>query len=69
MPFFFLTFDFNIYGLLSLVPQITIDIMRIKDFGKDWKWIFINLVPIIGWVIWWLWMGFGNSGRGKENFI
>ena len=69
MKFFYKTFGFNIYGLISLIPQIAIDIRRIKDFGKDWKWIFINLVPIIGWVIWWLWMGFGKSGRGKENFI
>ena len=69
LPFFYKTFGFNIYGLVSLVPQIAIDIRRIKDFGKDWKWIFINLVPIIGWIIWWLWMGFGKSGRGKGNFI
>ena len=69
LPFFYKTFGFNIYGLVSLVPQIAIDIRRIKDFGKNWKWIFINLVPIIGWLIWWLWMGFGKSGRGKYNFI
>ena len=69
IPFFYTTFGFNIYGLICLVPQIAIDIRRIRDFGKDWKWIFINLVPIIGWVIWWLWMVFGKSGRGKDNFI
>tara|TARA_B100000212_G_C26934387_1_gene347454 strand:- start:66 stop:401 length:336 start_codon:yes stop_codon:yes gene_type:complete len=69
IPIFYKTFGFNVYGLLCLVPQIAIDIRRIKDFGKDWKWIFINLIPIIGWLIWWLWMGFGKSGRGKNNFI
>ena len=69
IPFFYTTFGFNIYGLICLIPQIAIDIRRIRDFGKDWKWIFINLVPIIGWVTWWLWMGFGKSGRGKDNFI
>ena len=41
------TFGLNIYGLLSLVTQIAFDIRRIKEFDKYWKWIFINLVPII----------------------
>ena len=65
LPIFYKTFRFNVFGIICLVPQIAIDIRRIKDFGKDWKWIFINLVPIIGWLIWWLWMGFGKSGRGR----
>ena len=69
IPFFYKTLGFNIYGIICFVPQIAIDIRRIKDFGKDWKWIFINLIPIIGWLIWWLWMGFGQTGRGKDNFI
>ena len=69
IPIFYTTFGFNIYGLICLIPQIAIDIRRIRDFGKDWKWIFVNLLPLAGWLIWWLWMGFGKSGRGKENFI
>lgn len=69
VPIFYNIFDFNIYGLICLVPQIAIDIRRINDFGKSWKWIFINLIPIIGWLIWFTWIGFGKSGRGKENFI
>ena len=69
-PFFFYkTFGFNVYGHICLVAQIFIDIRRIKDFGKERKWIFINLVPIIGWLIWLLLMGFGKSGRGKNNLF
>ena len=57
------------YGLICLVTQISIDIKRIKDLGKNRKWIFINLVPIIGLLIWWPLMGFGKSGRGKNNLF
>ena len=69
IPIFYQTFGVNMYGLICLIPQIAIEVRRIRDFGKDWKWIFINLIPIIGWAIWLLWMGFGKSGRGKHNFI
>ena len=43
---FLRTFGFNIYGIICILPQIAIDIRRLRDFGKDWKWIFINFIPI-----------------------
>ena len=66
---FLRTFGFNIYGIICIIPQIAIDIRRLRDFGKDWKWIFINLIPILGWIIWFIWLGFGKSGIGKSKFI
>ena len=66
---FLRTFGFNIYGIICIIPQIAIDIRRLRDFGKDWKWIFINLIPILGWIIWLIWLGFGKSGIGKSKFI
>ncbi len=66
---FLRTFGFNIYGVICIVPQIAIDIRRIRDFGKSWQWIFINLIPILGWIIWFIWLGFGKSGNGKSKFI
>ena len=62
-------FGFNVYGLICILPQITMDIRRLRDFGKNWKWIFINLIPIFGWIIWFIWLGFGKSGNGKSKFI
>ena len=35
IPIFARTFGFNIYGLLCLVPQLAIDLRRIRDYGKD----------------------------------
>ena len=69
IPISLRTFGFNVYGVICIIPQIAIDIRRLRDFGKDWKWIFINLIPILGWIIWFIWLGFGKSGIGKSKFI
>ena len=69
IPLFLKIFGFNIYGLVCILPQIAIDVRRLRDFGKDWKWIFINLIPVLGWLVWFIWLGFGKSGIGKTRFI
>ena len=69
LPFYISTFGFNLYGIICILPQLAIDIRRLNNFGKDWKWVFINLVPFIGWFLWFIWLGFGKAGRGKTNFI
>ena len=69
LPIFLRIFGFNVYGFICILPQLAIDIRRIKDYGKDWKWIFINLVPILGWIVWFIWLGFGETGKGKNKYI
>ena len=69
LPFFIAITGLNIYGIITILPQIAIDLRRLNNFGKDWKWIFINLVPFLGWFLWFIWLGFGKEGRGKTNFI
>ena len=69
IPIFLRTFGFNIYGLVCIVPQIAIDVRRLRDFGKNCEWIFINLIPVFGWIVWFIWLGFGKSGNGKSKFI
>ena len=69
IPIFLRTFGFNIYGVVCIIPQIAIDVRRLRDFGKSWEWIFINLIPVLGWIIWFIWIGFGKSGDGKTKFI
>ena len=66
---FLRTFGFNVYGAVCIIPQIAIDLRRLRDFGKNWKWIFINVIPVFGWIVWFIWLGFGKSGRGVSNFI
>ena len=69
IPIFLRTFGFNVYGIICILPQLAIDLRRLNDFGKDWKWIFINLIPVFGWIVWFIWLGFGRTGNGKMKFI
>jgi len=66
LPVFFRTFGFNIYGIICIIPQISMDIRRLRDIGKNWKWIFINLIPIFGWIWWFIIIGFSVS---KSNIF
>ena len=69
IPIFLRTFGFNVYGIIFILPQLAIDIRRIKDFGKYWKWFYINSIPVVGWILWFIWLGFGETGRGKTKFL
>ena len=69
IPIFVKTFGFNVYGIICILPQIAIDLRRLRDFGKNWKWIFINLIPFFGWIVWFIWLGFGKSGNGTSKFF
>ena len=66
---FLITFGLNVYGIVCIIPQIEIYIRRIKDFGKDWEWIFINLTPVLGSILCFFWLGFGKKGNDKKKFI
>ena len=57
------------HALFCFLPQLSMNIRRLRDFGKNWKWIFINFVPVIGWIIWFIWIGLGKTGKGLNKFI
>ena len=39
-----------LYSLGTLVISPSIIVRRLRDAGKQWQWIFLLLVPIIGWI-------------------
>ena len=41
----------TVYSLAALIPTISIAVRRLRDAGKGWGWLFINLVPLVGWII------------------
>ena len=41
-------FIYFFYNLGQFIPSISICIRRVRDMGKGWQWIFINLIPILG---------------------
>ena len=69
IPIFLRTFGFNVYGIIWILTQLAIDIRRITDFGKDCERVFINSVQVVGWILWFIWLGFGETGGGKTKFI
>ena len=42
-----------LYSLGQFIPSISIIIRRVRDVGKGWQWIFINLIPFVG-AIWFI---------------
>lgn len=42
-----------LYSLATLLPGLALTVRRLHDTGRDWPWIFIIFVPLIGG-IWFL---------------
>ena len=43
-----------IFAVASICPGLAMNIRRIRDTGRQWPWIFVGLIPLIGfiWLIW-----------------
>ena len=46
-----LTFLPGLYSLAGLIPGLAICVRRLRDAGKQWYWIFIGLIPLVGGII------------------
>lgn len=46
-----LSFITWIYSLAVIIPSLSIAVRRLRDAGKGWGWLFINLIPLIGQII------------------
>ena len=44
---------YTLYVFAALIPNLSLSIRRVRDAGKRWEWIFINLIPLVG-AIWYL---------------
>jgi len=40
----------DLYSLAILIPSLAIIVRRLRDGGKEWPWIFVALIPLVGWV-------------------
>ena len=39
----------------TFVVDISLSVRRLRDIGKSWQWIFLLLIPVLGW-IWFIWL-------------
>ena len=62
----------TIYGLAVLIPGLALSIRRLRDAGKAWGWIFITLVPLVGVIIYVVFLCMpsvpaSNNGYGSNS--
>ena len=50
------SFFTNLVSILLLLPQLGVAVRRLHDIGKGGGWIFILLIPLVGWIIYLVWM-------------
>ena len=45
---------YYLFAIASICPGISMNVRRIRDTGRQWQWVLIFLVPLIGplWLIW-----------------
>ncbi len=41
----------GLYSLAVLIPSLAVAVRRLHDTNRSGWWILINLIPLIGWII------------------
>lgn len=54
-------------NLVLLLPSLGLCVRRLHDIGKGGGWIFINFIPLVGWIIFLIWM-VKDSEPGDNRF-
>ncbi|WP_138469398.1 DUF805 domain-containing protein [Poseidonocella sp. HB161398] len=60
----------SVYGLLVLLPYISVTVRRLHDIGRNGWWYWIMLVPLVGFIVMLVWMLTGGTpgpNRYGEN--
>ena len=56
-----------IYSLAIFLPGLAVTVRRLQDINKKWVWIFITLIPLVGF-IWILVLLCQEGTRGDNDF-
>ncbi|GGZ37561.1 DUF805 domain-containing protein [Asticcacaulis endophyticus] len=57
-----------ILSIAMIWPSLCIQIKRWHDRDKSWVWIFINLIPIIGWIWSFVELGCLDGTKGQNKY-
>ena len=44
-----------LFGLATLLPSLAVQVRRLHDLDRTGWWIFIGVIPLIGWIILIIW--------------
>ena len=53
---------FPVFVLRNLIVNISISVRRLRDLGKRWGWIFIQLIPFLGFLYFMFLMSLPTKG-------
>ena len=56
---------YNVVALALFIPNLAVLVRRLHDVGKSGWVIFINLIPIVGWVVFLVWLLTGSETDNK----
>ena len=51
----YLSVMFIIYALVMTIPSLAVTVRRLHDTGHSGWWIFLNLIPVIGSIVLFIW--------------
>lgn len=57
----------GLFGLAVLIPNLAVAWRRLHDIGKSGGGIFICLIPLVGWIIYLVWVC-RDSQPGENRF-
>ena len=55
----------GLYSLALLIPSLAISVRRLQDIDKEWYWILISLIPLVGSI--WLIDLYCQTGTPSDN--
>ena len=58
----------SIFSLWALIPGIAVAVRRLHDTGRSGWWYFIALVPVIGWIWFFVLVYFIDSQPGYNQY-
>ena len=39
-----------LYSLVVLVPSLAVSVRRLHDTDREWYWILVGFIPVVGWL-------------------